>query len=328
MNVIKLKNLTKEYRRYKKTKSVLQNFFNRKYEIKEAIKELNLEIYKGEIIGLLGQNGAGKTTLIKLMSGILKPSSGSISVLNYNPQKEGKEFKKKIALILGQKPQMWWDVSAMDNFILHKAIYEISDIDFTKRLNEMLDYFDAHELVSSPVRTLSLGERMKYEIICLLLHKPEIIFLDEPTIGLDVTTQELIQNFFKLYRDKYQATIIITSHYMGDIEEMCDRVIFIEHGVKYFDGTLHDFKKQYATKLVLSIDIEEAIDKDWESYGKLLLKDKDHIRLEIDKKKAKALKKELLAMDEVQSVQIFEQEASEIVKNHFKIRKTNYEEID
>lgn len=328
MKVIELNDLIKEYRCYEKTKSILQNFFNRKYEIKEAIKELNLEVRKGEIIGLLGQNGAGKTTLIKLMSGILKPSSGSISVLNYNPQKQEKEFKKRIALILGQKPQMWWDVSAMDNFMLHKAIYEISDIDFTKRLHEMLDYFEAHKLVSSPVRTLSLGERMKCEIICLLLHKPEIIFLDEPTIGLDVTTQELIQNFFKLYRDKYQATIIITSHYMGDIEEMCDRVISIEHGVKYYDGTLHDFKKQYATKLIVSIDIEGETNTDWERYGKLLVKHKDHIRLEVDKEKVKILKKELLAMDEVQSVQVFEQGASEIVKSHFKIRKTHHEKIN
>lgn len=324
MNSIEVKSLGKTYKRYKKTKGFLMNFFNRKYEIKCALSDFDLSIKEGEILGILGQNGAGKTTIIKLLSGILYPTTGEISVLGYDPLKKEKEFKKKITLVLGQKAQMWWDVSAMDSFLLNQAIYEIDDQDFNEILNEMTSLLEVENLIHVPVRTLSLGERMKCELICALLHKPKIVYLDEPTIGLDVVVQENIRNFILNYRKKYNATIVLTSHYMKDIEKLCDRVIFIDNGKKYFEGTLGEFIKSYGNIMVLNIELRNKSEFDWSDFGEVASMEENKVKILVDKKDIYLLKNKISLFEEVQSVQIDDLEASEIVRNHFEKRK-NYE---
>lgn len=320
MSIINMIGITKEYRRYKKKGNFFSNFFNREYENRSAIKDFDLTINQGEIVGLLGQNGAGKTTLIKIMSGILKETRGTITVDSYIPSMQQNAFKKNISLVLGQKQQMWWDITAMDNFILNKAIYDIQNKKFDKVLNEMLELLNIKKLIHVPVRTLSLGERMKCELVCALLHEPKIIFLDEPTIGLDLVVQENIRKFIKNYRDKHNATIVITSHYMEDIEKMCDRVVFIERGEKYFDGKLEDFIKYYKQEMIISIEVFNIDNFDWSKYGKVINNTDNKIEIIVPKDDVVNIKNKIKLLQNVQSVQSNDLSVREIVRNHFEMR--------
>ena len=239
--VISVKNLEKVYKRQRRKsglKNVIKDFFRREYMEIQALKKISFTVRKGEIIGYIGPNGAGKTTTLKILSGILYPSGGDVEVLGFTPWKRKREFLKKITLIMGQKNQLWWDIPAMDSFLLFKEIYEVPDHIFKKQINTLLDMLDAGKLVNYPVRHLSMGERMKMEIVAALIHNPDIIFLDEPTIGLDVMSQTSIREFLSAYNKEFQKTIILTSHYMKDIEELSNRVIFIMNGEIIYDGSI------------------------------------------------------------------------------------------
>ena len=239
--VISVKNLEKVYKRQRRKsglKNVIKDFFRRQYTEIQALKKVSFTVRKGEIIGYIGPNGAGKTTTLKILSGILYPSGGDVEVLGFTPWKRKREFLKKITLIMGQKNQLWWDIPAMDSFLLFKEIYEVPDHIFKKQINTLLDMLDAGKLVNYPVRHLSMGERMKMEIVAALIHNPDIIFLDEPTIGLDVMSQTSIREFLSAYNKEFQKTIILTSHYMKDIEELSNRVIFIMNGEIIYDGSI------------------------------------------------------------------------------------------
>ena len=252
---IKVKDISKSFKTYNRDPGIigaLKSFVNRKYTNFDALKNINLNIEEGEILGILGENGAGKTTLIKLMVGLLHPTSGDINIDNYIPWNRNNDFLKMITVVMGQKNQLWWDIPASESFLLNKRIYQIDDISYNKILNEMVELLDVKDKLHTQVRRLSLGERMKMEIIASLLHKPKIIMLDEPTLGLDVMSQAKIREFVKYYNEQYNATFIITSHYMNDIDSMCKRVFVMNKGQGLYDGDFSALiKKINPTKKLL-----------------------------------------------------------------------------
>jgi len=236
---IKISNLTKSFKMFKRTaglRGALKSFFNRQYTNFFALKQISLELEKGEIVGILGENGAGKTTLIKLMVGLLHPTEGDVVINGYNPWKRNHEYLRGVTIVMGQKNQLWWDIPASESFLLNKHIYQIDDSIYEETLNELVDLLDVRDKLDVQVRRLSLGERMKMEIIAALLHRPSLVLLDEPTLGLDVIAQSKIRDFVKYYNKKYNATFIITSHYTKDIQEMCERVLVLHNGEQMYDG--------------------------------------------------------------------------------------------
>ena len=252
---IKVNNISKSFKTYNRApgiKGALKSFFNRQYSDFHALKNINLNIDEGEILGILGENGAGKTTLIKLMVGLLHPTSGDININNYTPWNRNNDFLKMITVVMGQKNQLWWDIPASESFLLNKRIYQIEDSSYNQILNEMVELLDVEDKLHTQVRRLSLGERMKMEIIASLLHKPKIIMLDEPSLGLDVMSQAKIREFVKYYNEQYKATFIITSHYMNDIDSMCKRVFVMNKGEGLYDGNFSSLiKKINPTKKLL-----------------------------------------------------------------------------
>ena len=240
---IQIKNISKSFKIFQRKaglKAAFKSFIKRDYKNFHALQNINLEIDKGEIIGILGENGAGKTTLIKLMVGLLHPNNGSVNINGYNPWERNYDFLKNISVVMGQKNQLWWDIPASESFLLNKHIYNLSDTDYNSTLDELVDYLGVKDKINVQVRRLSLGERMKMEIIAALLHKPKIILLDEPTLGLDVISQSKIREFVKYYNKKYGTTFIITSHYTKDIQEMCERVFVLHKGKSIYDGDFNE----------------------------------------------------------------------------------------
>jgi ABC-2 type transport system ATP-binding protein len=257
---IKINNLTKSFKLFKRSaglKGALKSFFNREYHIFTALESINLEINKGEIIGILGENGAGKTTLIKLMVGLLYPNKGSIIIDGYNPWERNYTFLSNISVVMGQKNQLWWDIPASESFLLNKHIYNLDDKEYKETLDELVDYLDVKEKLNVQVRRLSLGERMKMEIIAALLHRPKIILLDEPTLGLDVISQSKIREFVKYYNKEYKTTFVITSHYSKDIQEMCKRVFVLNKGKSVYDGDFRDLVRNINPKRKLVFEFND-----------------------------------------------------------------------
>ena len=256
---IKVNNISKSFKTYDRDPGLVgafKSFFNRQYTNFNALTNINLNVEEGEILGILGENGAGKTTLIKLMVGLLHPTSGTIQIKNYVPWNRNHDFLKMITVVMGQKNQLWWDIPASESFLLNKRIYQIEDSDYNTILNEMIELLDVKEKLNTQVRRLSLGERMKMEIIASLLHKPKIIMLDEPSLGLDVMSQAKIREFVKYYNEQYNATFIITSHYMNDIDSMCKRVFVMNKGKGLYDGDFSQLIKKInpTKKLVYNFD--------------------------------------------------------------------------
>ncbi len=249
MNIISVSHLSKHFQVFEKEPGLLgsvKSLFSRKYETKKAVDDISFEIKEGELVGFIGPNGAGKTTTLKCLSGLLYPTHGKISVLGFNPYDRKPEFLKKIALVMGQKNQLWWDLPSIDTFVLNKEIYDISDEKFEEVMDELTTLLDTKDTLKIPVKKLSLGQRMKMELIASLIHTPKVLFLDEPTIGLDVVMQKNLREFIKEYNKRFKATIILTSHYMGDVEELCERVIIINFGKLVFDGKLSSLVNKYA----------------------------------------------------------------------------------
>ncbi len=260
--MIETHELSKSFQSYKKApgfSGAVKSLFHRQMIEKKAVKNFNLSINKGEIVGLLGPNGAGKTTLMKMFTGIIVPSSGKVKVLGHHPYDRSKEFRKKIALVMGQKSQLWWDIPAMDSFYLLQKYYEVEDGAFHDRIDELSTLLDVKDLLHIQVRRLSLGERMKLELMASLVHQPEVIFLDEPTIGLDVMAQENIRQFILNYHKRHGTTMVITSHYMADVEALCQRLVVVFSGEKFFDGNISDFSKIMGHQKVLSFQFKEAL---------------------------------------------------------------------
>ncbi|HNC23465.1 MAG TPA: ATP-binding cassette domain-containing protein [Opitutaceae bacterium] len=239
--MIEVRNLTRVFRTYKKQPGFwggVKGLFRREFEETAAAKDVSFDIAEGEFVGFLGPNGAGKTTTLKMLSGLIFPTSGSARVAGFDPTRRENAYRRLFALVLGQKNQLWWDLPAMESFQLLRAIYGLPADEYQKTLDELLDLLDVRGKLNVMVRELSLGERMKMELIAALLHRPKVLFLDEPTIGLDVVSQKAVRQFLRDYNRRYRVTILLTSHYMADIKELCDRVIVIHKGTKIYDGAL------------------------------------------------------------------------------------------
>ena len=320
---IKVSNISKSFKTYNRDPGLVgafKSFFNRQYTNFHALSDINLNIEEGEILGVLGENGAGKTTLIKLMVGLLHPTSGSIEIGSYVPWKRNHDFLKMITVVMGQKNQLWWDIPASESFLLNKRIYQIPDSDYHKILNEMVELLDVKEKLNTQVRRLSLGERMKMEIIASLLHKPKIIMLDEPSLGLDVMSQAKIREFVKFYNQQYNATFIITSHYMNDIDSMCKRVFVMNKGKGLYDGDFSELIRKInpTKKLIYNFD-KPLSSKNFE-----FLKSKYTINIEnnilvahLDDKLLNQLLKDLFNLSHSQSFHIEDLPVEETMRSFF-----------
>ncbi|UTC68325.1 MULTISPECIES: ATP-binding cassette domain-containing protein [unclassified Treponema] len=250
-NSIVAENICKTYAYYKKEaglKGSIKNIFKREKLYKSAVKNLSFQIHQGSITGLIGLNGAGKTTTLKMLSGLIFPTEGKISALNFNPFEKKKEYLRQISMVMGNKSQLWWDLPAVDSFELNKTIYELEDGDYKKTLNTMIEILGVEKQLNVQVRRLSLGERMKMELIAALIHKPKLIFLDEPTIGLDIITQYAIRDFLKQYCSTYHSTLILTSHNFNDIVSLCNELILINNGEKIYSDSFVHFKNEFLNK--------------------------------------------------------------------------------
>ena len=251
MCIIEVNKLSKDFQYYEKEmglKGTAKNFFKREKLTKKVVNEVSFEIEQGEIVGFIGPNGAGKSTTLKMLSGILHPTGGKANVMGYIPWERKKAYKMQFAIVMGQKSQLWWDLPACESLYLNKCIYEIPDKVYQRKLDELVGLFDTKALLKIPIRRLSLGERMKFEIIASLLHSPKVLFLDEPTIGLDMTAQNKMIEFFKYYNEQEKTTILLTSHYIKDIEALCKRSIVINEGRLVYDGSIENMNLEISSK--------------------------------------------------------------------------------
>ncbi len=246
----------------------LKSLFKPIYSDTVAVSKISFQIGKGEVVGFIGPNGAGKTTTLKMLSGLLHPTSGRVEVAGFTPFERKVEYLKKISMIMGNKTQLSWDITVLDSLYVIKEIYQVSDEDFKQRLDELVGLLEIEELLPKMARNLSLGERAKCEITAALLYQPQILFLDEPTLGMDVSVQLKLRNFFKEYNQKYNTTIIITSHYMADIESLCSRVILINKGNLVYDGALEELASQISPFKIIKIAAAE--DSNPDNYAKIL----------------------------------------------------------
>lgn len=297
MSIIQVKNLSKDFDYYEKEiglKNSIKNIFSRKKLVKRAVNDITFEIEEGEFIGFLGPNGAGKTTTLKMLSGILYPSEGSALVNGLVPWKREKKFKMGIALVMGQKSGLNWDLPANESLYLNKCIYEISDENYRNNLGELVEIFDVKDILNVQVRRLSLGERMKMELIAALLHRPKIMFLDEPTIGLDVISQAKIRQFLKHYNEYTKTTIILTSHYVNDIDALCKRTIVINEGQIVYNGNLGEIRHMFAQNKIISMQFSDIVSKeDISRFGKIKEYDGFHMVLEVPREQAKEFSREI-----------------------------------
>ena len=256
MPAIDVRNLSKIYRVFRKREGLrasIRSLFHREYEEIHAVAGIDFEVERGEMVAFLGPNGAGKTTTLKLLSGLIFPSGGQADVLGHVPWKRENAYRRRFSLVMGQKNQLWWDLPAQESFRLHKEIYRIETQQFDRRIDELTELLEVKDLVGQPVRELSLGERMRMELIAALLHSPDLLLLDEPTIGLDVVSQRKVQQFLKYYQKERQITVLLTSHYMKDVEALCQRAIIISEGQIKHDGPLEEIIDRFSQHKVIEL---------------------------------------------------------------------------
>ena len=287
MPIIQVENLSKIYKVANKEagiKGTLNHFWKRQYKDIPAVQNVSFAIEPGEIVGFLGANGAGKTTTLKMLTGLIHPSGGHLRVADAIPARREKPFLQQITLILGQKQQLIWDLPAMDSLRINAAVYGIDDGEFDRRVGELTEMLTLTGKLNQAVRKLSLGERMKVEILAALLHRPQVLFLDEPTLGLDVNAQVNVRNFLREYNQRYQATIMLTSHYMADITALCDRVLLIHGGSLVYDGILNDLLERFAPYREVRLELSASLTKEQLSvYGEVVDLTDYQVRLSIDR---------------------------------------------
>jgi len=318
--MIEVKNLRKIYRTYEKEEGFLgslKSLIKRRYIDVEALKGISFTIKEGEFVGYIGPNGAGKTTTLKILSGVLYPTSGEVRVLGFIPWERKREFLKQISFVMGQKQQLWWDLPALDSFLLNREIYEIPEDLFRSNLEELASLLNVEKLLKVPLRNLSLGERMKMELIASLLHSPKVLFLDEPTIGLDVISQKEVRDFLRRYNKEHKTSIVLTSHYVRDIEELCERVIVIHKGEIVWDGLMEELTKRYTEDKLLTITFEEAVPRDLEEYGIFLNRNGADVTLRVKRERVAEVSRLLLERFKVKDVRIEEVPIEEVMREIF-----------
>lgn len=318
---IAVDNLSKIFKVHKRQpglKGSFKSLFKREYKYIKAVEDISFEITQGELVGFIGPNGAGKTTTLKMLSGLLYPTNGEVSVLGYTPVERKNDFLKQISLVMGQKNQLWWDLPAIETFRLNKEIYEVSSDRYREVLNELVDMLNIGSILDQQVRKLSLGQRMKCELVASLLHTPKVLFLDEPTIGLDVVAQKKLRNFVNKYNQKYGSTIILTSHDMGDVAELCKRVIIINNGNIRYDGEFGGLVKKYAKTKTINLVFSKEVRKEvLEQYGKVLYYEPLRVSIEVSRSATREVASKVLRDLPVDDLDIAETPIEEIIGEIF-----------
>jgi ABC-2 type transport system ATP-binding protein len=318
---IVVNNLTKTYRVAEREggfSASVRGFIKRTYTDVKAVQNVSFRIGTGEIVGFLGPNGAGKTTTLKMLSGLLHPTSGEANVLGYIPWQHSADYLRSITLVMGQRNRLSWDIPAADSFLLNQAIYRIGDEDYRRTFQELDQLLELAPLIRKPVRNLSLGERMKCELAAALLHRPAVLFLDEPTIGLDIGAQARIRSFLKEYNRRSGATIILTSHYMADVTALCERVIIIHHGQLKYDGRLSDLSRRIAPYKLIGVVLEGCAACDLSAYGTMMPSEVEgKILLKVKAEETPSITARLLAEQAVQDLTVEDPPIEDIIARAF-----------
>ena len=334
MALIELHNLQKTYRVYQKKEGLrasIKGLFKRTHKEVRAVKGINLEVEQGEFVAFLGPNGAGKTTTLKLLSGVIHPTSGTASVMGYTPWERENDYRRRFALVMGQKNQLWWDLPAQESFRLHQQIYGIDTQQFQNRLDELSDLLGLRKLLSQPVRELSLGERMKMELTAALLHSPEVLFLDEPTIGLDVVAQHNIQQFLKYYQEKRKITILLTSHYMKDVAALCKRVVIIADGRIQYDGSLSGIIDETTNRKLVTLQFADPITDSLlgslKHFGDIVRQEAPRVTLEVTRDDVPSMLTAILDAHDIDDLIVEEPPLEDVIADVFaRVSKASDEE--
>ena len=327
MSVVSVENLSKIYPVAVKSpgiKGTLTHFFKRTYREVKAVQDISFSIETGEVVGFLGPNGAGKTTTLKMLTGLIHPSQGQVRVAGYVPFRRQPQFLQKASLVMGQKQQLLWDLPALDSLRINAAIYKIPDDIFEKRLQELAEMLTLQKQLNQPVRKLSLGERMKAELLAALLHHPQVLFLDEPTLGLDVNAQVAVRNFLQEYNERYQATILLTSHYMADITALCKRVLLIHQGQLFYDGDLEKLLERFAPYREVRIELANLVAKEkLEDFAEIESIEGQEVRFLVKREKLTSTVSRILAQLEVIDLSVTDPPIEEVIGRLFEKGNTN-----
>src|SRR3982750_1634737 len=320
MPAIEASELTKIYRTYRKESGLLgavKGLVRRRYDETRAADAVSFQIEEGEFVGFLGPNGAGKTTVLKMLSGLLNPTSGEAHVLGFVPWERRNEMKRQFALLMGQKNALWWDLPAQESLELNRAIYGIDRGRFKQVVGGLSELLEVQDKMNVMVRELSLGERMKMELISALIHEPRILFLDEPTIGLDVVSQKRVREFLRVYNREHRIVTMLTSHYMQDIEELCERVIVIDHGKIFFDGPLDTIIDRFSSSKVISLTFEEGAACDFTRFGEVVEQKSMSVQIKVPRGKVTEIARELLDNCRVTDINVQELPVEEVIRQLF-----------
>jgi ABC-2 type transport system ATP-binding protein len=324
MAVIEVRDLTKTYRTYRKERGLwgaVKGLVKRQYQETRAADRVSFKIEEGEFVGFLGPNGAGKTTVLKMLSGLLNPTSGEAQVLGFVPWERRNEMKRQFSLLMGQKNALWWDLPAQESLELNRAIYGIDRDRFNKVVGGLTELLDVKNKMNVMVRELSLGERMKMELISALIHEPRVLFLDEPTIGLDVVSQKRVREFLRVYNQENRIVTMLTSHYMQDIEELCHRVIIIDHGRIFFDGALDDIIDRFSGFKILSLTFEKAVTRDFARFGQVIEQTPVSVQLKVPRAKVTETCREVLEACDVSDINVQELPVEDVIRQLFGERR-------
>lgn len=324
MAIIEISGLAKSYRIHQKQEGLLasvRGLFHRQYRNVEAVRGINLAVEQGEFVAFLGPNGAGKTTTLKLLSGVINPTSGIARVMGHVPWLREHAYRRRFALVMGQKNQLWWDLPAQESFRLHQQIYGIEASQFARTRDELVDLLGVGRLLGQPVRELSLGERMKMELIAALLHSPEVLFLDEPTIGLDVIAQHNIQVFLRHYQQLRQITILLTSHYMKDVAALCGRVVIIAQGRIMYDGSLAGIVDRFSGYKVISLQFpgDEPMPDELDRYGEVLEQQPPKVKIRVARRQVPEVLGSILANHTIEDVSVEDPPLEEVIAEMFSL---------
>jgi len=321
MLAVETRNLVKTFTTLKKEPGIagsLKSLFSRAKNEVHAVCGIDMEIHKGELVGFLGPNGAGKTTTLKMLTGILNPTSGEAKVLGYVPFERRPDMLRRISLVMGNKNQLWWDLPAWDSFVVLRELYDVPAHKFKQRVDRLIDILAISDKVNTQVRKLSLGERMKCELVAALLHAPEVVFLDEPTLGLDVVSQQAIREFLKQLHDDEGTTILLTSHYMQDVQALCDRVIVINHGEKIFDDSLDALGKTFGDRRRIILRFASAVAKaDLAEFGEVTDAPDEAIAIDVPRDQTPAVAAALLQKFPVDDISIEDVDIEDIIRRLF-----------